>query len=86
MEIRIARLEADTDYVKLALHKLSDLPTELARISERLNQMPTRYEMCEAIEAAVDRSGARVQLTIAIAGAMITIVSGIVTYLVKIAG
>lgn len=86
MEARLAKLEASMDYVKADLARLSGVPAELARVSERLNHMPTRAEMQTDINTAIDRSGARVQRSVAITGGLITIAVAAITYLPKLLG
>ena len=73
MEARIARLEASMDSVKAELGKLSGVPFDLARMSERVAHMPTRIEVRTDIEAAVDHAAARTQRTVAVVGGIVTV-------------
>ncbi len=84
MEARIARLEAGMDFVKSELSKLSGLPVELARLSERVTHMPTRLEVRADIDAAVDRAAARTQRTVAVAGGLVTLAVAAMNYLPKL--
>ena len=86
MEARIARLEAAMDFVKAELGKLSGLPAEVVRLSERVNHMPTRFEVRADIDAAVDRAAARTQRTIAVAGGLVTLAIAAMNYLPKLLG
>lgn len=80
MEARIARLEAGMDFVKSELSKLSGLPVELARLTERVNHLPTKAD----VDAAVDRAAARTQRTVAVAGGLVTLAVAAMNYLPRL--
>lgn len=82
MEARIARLEASMDFVKAELNKLSGVPVELARLSERVSHLPTKSD----VDAAIDRAGARTQRTMAIVGGLVTVAVAAINYLPKLLG
>ena len=84
MEARIARLEAAMDFVKSELGKLSGVPVELARLTERVSHMPTRFEVRADIDAAVDRAASRTQRTVAVAGGLVTLAVAAMNYLPKL--
>ena len=86
MEARIARLEAAMDFVKAELGKLSGLPVEVAKLSERMTHMPTRFEVRADIDSAVDRAAARTQRTVAIVGGLVTVAIAAMNYLPKMLG
>lgn len=83
MEARIAKLEASMDYVKAELGRLSGLPAESARTSERLNHLPTKADVKADIEAAVDRASTRTQRMVAIVGGLVTTAVAIISYAPK---
>ena len=84
MEARIAKLEALMDGVRTDLAKLSSVPSDVATIKERLSHLPTKIDVREDIDKAVDRAGTRMQRTVGITGGLVAVAVAAVNYLPKL--
>jgi preprotein translocase subunit YajC len=86
MEARIAKLEAQMEHVRAELGKLASVPADIATVKERMTHLPTKADMKTDIENAVDKSGARVQRTVAISAGLVTIILAAMNYLPRLLG
>jgi len=84
VEARLAKLEASMDHVKADLGRLAGVPADLARVAERLNHLPTKAEMTTDMETAIDRSGARIQRTVAVVGGLVALAIAAINFLPKL--
>jgi hypothetical protein len=77
---RTSHIAERTGRIEAQVECLARLPEVVARLHERIEHLPTRAEMPTAIEATVDRAGARTQRTVTIVGGFVTIAIAIITY------
>lgn len=77
LEPRLAKLEAQMEAVRADLSKLTAVPADVATIKERLSHLPTRLDVKNDVDSAVDRAGTRTQRTILLAGSIIGMIVAI---------
>ena len=84
MEHRVTRLETHMESVRADLAKLTQMPADLAALKERVTHLPTRIEVKNDVDAAVDRAGTRTQRTIMIVGGLVAVVVAALNFVTRL--
>jgi tetrahydromethanopterin S-methyltransferase subunit G len=84
MEARVSKLEALVEGVRADLAKLATVPADVATVKERLSHLPTKIEVRDDIDKAMERAGTRMQRTVGVTGALVAIAVAAINYLPKL--